>query len=101
MYHLQLWQLPLLIHQFVFLLQVVIKNQLVKPIVDVLFELMSVPPEDDEKEDYFADEDDDDTPMTIANQTLDILSLHLPPEKILPHIVCIKCFCPMTILNFV
>ena len=67
----------------------VAKHNLVKPIVDVLFELMSTRPEDDEKEEYFTDDDDDDTPMTCANQTLDLLALHFPPEKILPHIVCI------------
>lgn len=69
------------------LLQVVIKNNLIKPIIDVLFELMSTPPEDDEQEDYFVDDDDEETPTTVANQTLDMLALHLPPEKFLPHIV--------------
>ncbi|KAJ1525478.1 hypothetical protein ONE63_010288 [Megalurothrips usitatus] len=67
--------------------KVILKNNLVKPVVDVLFELMATPPDDDEKEEYFADDDDEDTPMTTANQTLDLLALHLPPEKILPHIL--------------
>ncbi|KAE8750906.1 hypothetical protein FOCC_FOCC002334 [Frankliniella occidentalis] len=67
--------------------KVIIKNNLVKPIVDVLFELMSSPSSEDEQEDYFAEDEDDDTPMTCANQTLDLLALHIPPEKILPHIL--------------
>lgn len=67
--------------------KVIIKNNLIKPIVDVLFELMSTPPEDDEQEDYFVDDDDEETPITVANQTLDMMALHLPPEKFLPHIL--------------
>lgn len=68
--------------------KVLLKNNLIKPIVDVLFELMSVKPEDEEQEEYFDDDDkDEDTPMNCANQTLDLLALHIPPEKILPHIL--------------
>jgi len=67
--------------------KVILKNNLVKPIVDVLFELMSTPSSEDEEEEYFSEDDDDDTPMTCANQTLDLLALHIPPEKILPHIL--------------
>ncbi|XP_034255922.1 importin-4-like [Thrips palmi] len=67
--------------------KVIIKNNLMKPIIDVLFELMSTPPEDDEQEEYFVDDDDEETPTTVANQTLDMLALHLPPEKFLPHIL--------------
>lgn len=48
---------------------------------------MSTPPEDDEQEEYFVEDDDEETPTTVANQTLDMLALHLPPEKFLPHIV--------------
>ncbi|PNF17098.1 hypothetical protein B7P43_G16108, partial [Cryptotermes secundus] len=62
----------------------VVKNKLVQPILEVVFQLMSVPPENEEKEEYFSEDVDGSTPMTCATQTLDILALHLPPDKLLP-----------------
>nr|CAD7413427.1 unnamed protein product [Timema cristinae] len=59
----------------------IVKHKLVQPIVDVLFLLMSVPPDNEEMEEYFID-DESSTPMTCATQTLDILALHLPPDKL-------------------
>lgn len=66
----------------------IIKLKLVKPIVNVVFTLMCEPPEDEEDEDYFVDDNDDSTPTTNATQTLDVLALHIPPEKLIPHVVC-------------
>lgn len=49
---------------------------------------MCEPPEEDEEdEDYFADDDDDSSPSTNAAQTLDVLALNLPPEKLIPPVV--------------
>lgn len=45
------------------------------------------PDEDDEDEDYFADDDDDSSPSTNAAQTLDVLALSLPPEKLITPVV--------------
>uniref|UniRef100_A0A6M2DTC3 Putative karyopherin importin beta 3 n=1 Tax=Xenopsylla cheopis TaxID=163159 RepID=A0A6M2DTC3_XENCH len=64
-----------------------IKNQLIGPIVEVLFKLMSSPSVDDSDEDYFVDDADNANPLTCATQTMDSLALHLPPEKLLPHIL--------------
>nr|CAD7462078.1 unnamed protein product [Timema tahoe] len=62
-------------------IRAIVKHKLVQPIVDVLFLLMSVPPDNEEMEEYFID-DESSTPMTCATQTLDILALHLPPDKL-------------------
>lgn len=51
---------------------------------------MCEPPDEDneEEEDYFADDDDDTSPSTNAAQTLDVLALNLPPEKLITPVVC-------------
>lgn len=48
---------------------------------------MSSRPDDDNEEVYFSGENEDNTPITCATQTLDILALHLPPEKLIPHLL--------------
>lgn len=53
----------------------------------MLFNLMSMRPEDDNDEIYFSDDNEDNTPVTCATQTLDLLALHLPPEKLIPQLV--------------
>lgn len=55
--------------------------------IDTLFALMSSRPDDDNEEVYFSGENEDNTPITCATQTLDTLALHLPPEKLIPHLV--------------
>lgn len=65
------------------------KHKLAQPIIEVLFQLMSVRPENDDSEEYFSEDADASTPMTCANETLDTLALHLPPDKLLPPLVCI------------
>ena len=65
----------------------IMKHKLIKPIVNVVFTLMCEPPDDDEDEEYFVDDDDDSTPTTNATQTLDVLALHLPPEKLVTPVV--------------
>lgn len=46
----------------------------------MLFNQLTTKPEDESEEVYFVGEDGD-TPVTNASQTLDLLALHLPPEK--------------------
>ncbi|XP_063239917.1 importin-4-like [Bacillus rossius redtenbacheri] len=65
----------------------IVKHKLVQPIVDVLFQLESIPPANEDMEEYFIDDDDSNTPMTCATQTLDILALHLPPDKLFPPLL--------------
>lgn len=54
--------------------------------VDMLFIQMCSKPENEEEEVYFAGEDDKRL-ITAATQTLDLLALHLPPEKLVLHLV--------------
>ncbi|XP_075230407.1 importin-4-like [Lycorma delicatula] len=65
----------------------VVKHELVQPILSVLFRLISMPPDDEDQEKYFADDDDNSTPITCANQILDTMALHLPPEKVIPPLL--------------
>lgn len=48
---------------------------------------MSSQSEDENEEIYVSAEADDSTPITSATQTLDLLALHLPPEKLIPYLV--------------
>ncbi|XP_031846773.1 importin-4 [Nomia melanderi] len=63
-----------------------LKHNLVEPIIDTLFSLMSTRPEDNEDEIYFT-ENEDNTPVTCATQVLDLLALNLPPEKLIPQLL--------------
>lgn len=65
----------------------VVKHKLAQPMLEVLFQLMSVRPENDDSEEYFTEDADASTPMTCATETLDILALHLPPDKLLPPLL--------------
>jgi hypothetical protein len=58
-------------------------------LLDMLFLQMCTKPDDENQEIYFTGENDN-TPITSATQTLDLLALHLPPEKLLPYLVYIK-----------
>lgn len=67
----------------------IIKMKLIDPIVCVLFDLMACPPdvEDEEEEEYFVGGTEISSPMTCATQTMDILALHVPPEKLIPPLL--------------
>lgn len=65
----------------------IVKNKMVEPIIDTLFNLMSSRPDDEDEEVYFNDDNEDQTPMTCATQTLDLLALHLPPDKLVPYLL--------------
>ncbi|XP_014209388.1 importin-4 [Copidosoma floridanum] len=63
-----------------------VKLKLVEAIIDMLFSQMCAQPDDENQEIYFGN-DDDNTLVTSATHTLDQLALHLPPEKLFPHLV--------------
>lgn len=72
----------------------IIKQKLVEPIVQLVFHLMSAPlaegeeEHEDDNEEYFVDTDNS-SPRTTATQTLDLLALHIPPEKLLPTLLAL------------
>lgn len=57
------------------------KHKLVNPILEVIFQLLSLSPESGDREDTEAI-------ITSASHTLDVMALHLPPDKLLPPLVC-------------
>lgn len=63
------------------------KNKLIEPIIDVLIQLMAQKPDDDVHEEYFMGDPDQFTPITIATQTLDLIALHIPAEKVIPYLL--------------
>lgn len=67
--------------------KVIIKQKLIEPIIQVVFSLMATKPEGDEDdEEYFLGEDSSN-PMTTATQTMDLLALNVPPEKLIPPLL--------------
>jgi hypothetical protein len=58
-----------------------VKHKLVQPILEVIFQLLSMSPAS-------GDDEDTDTPISSATHTLDLMALHLPPDKLLPPLVC-------------
>nr|CAH7764214.1 unnamed protein product [Callosobruchus chinensis] len=67
--------------------KVIQKNKLVEPIIDVLILLMAQVPEDEGNEEYFLGDPDQFTSITVATQTLDLIALHIPAEKVVPYIL--------------
>lgn len=72
----------------------IIKQKMVEPIVQVVFHLMATSAGDDDDdadagdEEYFVDEEET-SPRTTATQTMDLLALHIPPEKLLPPLLAL------------
>ncbi|XP_020296536.1 importin-4-like [Pseudomyrmex gracilis] len=62
----------------------IVKHKLIHPIVDVIFSLIASSPQN-ENEDYINSENNNI--LTNATLTLDMLALHLPPEKLLPYVM--------------
>nr|CAI5837652.1 unnamed protein product [Callosobruchus analis] len=67
--------------------KVIQKNKLVEPIIDVLILLMAQVPDDEGNEEYFLGDPDQFTSITVATQTLDLIALHIPAEKVVPYIL--------------
>lgn len=51
----------------------------------MLFVVMMSRPDNDSDDDI--NTENENTILTSSTQTLDLLALHLPPEKLLPHLV--------------
>uniref|UniRef100_A0A674I963 Importin 4 n=2 Tax=Terrapene triunguis TaxID=2587831 RepID=A0A674I963_9SAUR len=69
----------------------VLKQRLLPPVLDALFPILSAEPppgqldaEDQEGED---EGDEAQTPKHVAAQVIDMLALHLPPEKLFPQLM--------------
>lgn len=68
----------------------IIKFKLVEPIIQILFKLMAAEPEiDEEEEEYYADSAELSSPMSCATQTMDLLALHIAPEKLMPPLLAL------------
>ncbi|KAJ8957095.1 hypothetical protein NQ318_007310 [Aromia moschata] len=67
--------------------KVVQKSKLVEPIIDVLILLMAQQPDDDGNEEYFLGDPDQFTSITVATQTLDLIALYVPAEKVVPYVL--------------
>nr|XP_048676131.1 importin-4 isoform X3 [Caretta caretta] len=68
-----------------------LKQRLLPPVLDALFPILSAEPplgqldaEDQESED---EGDEAQTPKHVAAQVIDMLALHLPPEKLFPQLM--------------
>ncbi|GAB1298904.1 Importin-4 [Apodemus speciosus] len=72
-----------------------LKNRLVPPLLHALFPIMAAEPPVGQLDPEDQDSDDDDleiglmgeTPKHFAVQVVDMLALHLPPEKLCPHVM--------------
>ncbi|KAL6429712.1 hypothetical protein ACFW04_007549 [Cataglyphis niger] len=62
-----------------------VKHKLVESIVNMLFAVMKMTRPD--SDDDYINTENENTVLTSSTQTLDLLSLHLPPEKFLPHLL--------------
>lgn len=52
----------------------------------MLFAVMMSKPEDDD----YSNAESENSLLTSATQTLDLLAMHLPPEKLIPHLVSLR-----------
>ncbi|KAH3769238.1 hypothetical protein DPMN_170487, partial [Dreissena polymorpha] len=65
----------------------ILKNQLVQPILDVMLPVMCEPSGEEEEEEEEEDDVESQKPSQLASQVLDTMSMHLPPEKIIPKVM--------------
>lgn len=71
----------------------ILNQRMIEPIVQVVFNLMATASDPDEEdgdddEEYFVGSDES-SPRTTATQTMDLLALHVPPEKLLPPLLAL------------
>ncbi|GAB6020766.1 hypothetical protein CHUAL_003425 [Chamberlinius hualienensis] len=60
-----------------------LKHKLVQPILKILFTIMCSQTDDDNEDDIPYEGAESSSPVAVAAQVIDILALHLPPEKLL------------------
>ncbi|EDV52062.2 importin-4 isoform X2 [Drosophila erecta] len=65
--------------------KVIMKQKLLEPTLAVMFEVMCQDSLDDD-DDYFSSESSN-SPSTAATQTLDLMALHMSPEKFIPPLL--------------
>jgi len=65
----------------------VMKQQLELPILEALFMIITEPSEDDDEDEEEFEDAEASTAPAYAAQTVDVLALHLPPEKLLPPLM--------------
>lgn len=53
----------------------------------MLFVVMKTTRPGNDSDDDYINTESENTVLTSSTQTLDLLALHLPPEKLLPHLV--------------
>ncbi|XP_065827818.1 importin-4-like [Oscarella lobularis] len=61
----------------------ILKQKLVTKIIDVIFPIMASSPVDEENEEETGDDTDSGLPSSFASQILDVMALHLPPERLI------------------
>ncbi|KAH8408115.1 hypothetical protein KR222_008983, partial [Zaprionus bogoriensis] len=66
--------------------KLVLKQKLLEPILTVIFEMMCSESELDDADVFFVGEGSD-SPVTAATQTLDLLAINMPPEKLIPPLL--------------
>lgn len=67
----------------------ILKQKLVEPILQVIFNLMATAPDnedDGDDEEYYAEET---SPKTTATQTMDQLAVHIPSERLIPPLLAL------------
>lgn len=70
--------------------KIILKQKLLEPIIQIVFNLMATNQDgddDNDDEEYFVGSDDNTTPKTAATQTMDLLALNIPPEKLIPPLL--------------
>ena len=63
------------------------KGKLIEPILQVIFTLMNAGAGDDDEDDDDDPDGDDSSPSVCASQTLDVMAINLPPEKVVTPVV--------------
>lgn len=67
----------------------ILKQKLVEPILQVIFNLMATAPEnedDEDDEEYYAEET---SPKTTATQTMDQLAVYIPSDRLIPPLLAL------------
>ncbi|XP_064599081.1 importin-4-like isoform X2 [Liolophura sinensis] len=62
-----------------------LKHKLVIPVLHVLFPVMCACEDDDDETEL--NESETHTPSAYAGQVIDTMALHLPPERVIPHVM--------------
>ncbi|XP_030386346.1 importin-4-like isoform X2 [Scaptodrosophila lebanonensis] len=66
--------------------KLIVKQKLLEPILNVVFEMMCSEADGEDGDDLFAGESNC-TPVSAATQTLDLLALNMSPEKLIPPLL--------------